>query len=183
MTVRDGFFFIGGDPALDFLNTEAARGGEPVDLLTGREALVRWLRAAGIEAEAGSLAAVKHLRAALRAVVAALADGRAPRRESLDAIDAELRRGHGVLALTRRGGKLAVAFETKTRDARYVLARAAASFLAQADPSRIRRCGGTNCVLFFYDATKSGTRRWCSMAGCGNRMKAASHYQRLKQGG
>ncbi|MGZ5450911.1 MAG: CGNR zinc finger domain-containing protein [Thermoanaerobaculia bacterium] len=63
---------------------------------------------------------------------------------------------------------------------RFLLARAAAHFLASADPSRIRRCGGANCILFFYDATRSATRRWCSMAGCGNRMKAALHYQRSR---
>jgi predicted RNA-binding Zn ribbon-like protein len=182
MMVRDGFFFVGGELALDFLNTEAMRDGEPADLLSDQEALVRWLRAAEVDADPGSLAALKRLRAALRLVVTALADGRTPRRASLDAIDAELRRGRGRLALTRGDGNFAMTFETKTRDARYVLARAAATFLASADPARIRRCGGTNCILFFYDATKSGTRRWCSMAGCGNRMKAALHYQRQKDG-
>lgn len=180
--VRDGFFFIGGHPALDFLNTEAAREGEPVDLLADRDALGRWLRAAELDAEAGSLPAVKALRAALREVAGALADGKTPRRAAGERIDAELRRGEGALALRQKGAAFAMEFVTPVRDARYVLARAAADFLATAEPSRIRRCGGTNCILFFYDATKSGTRRWCSMAGCGNRMKAALHYRRQKQG-
>ncbi len=181
MTVRDGFLLLGGDPTLDLLNTEAMRDGEPVDLLPDHDALVRWLRAAEIDAEPGSVTAVKRLRFALRVVIAALADGRTPRRASLEVLDEELRRGHGALVLTRQDGTFSVAFETKTRDARYVLARAAAAFLSSADLSRLRRCGGPNCILFFYDATKSGTRRWCSMAGCGNRVKAALHYQRQKQ--
>jgi predicted RNA-binding Zn ribbon-like protein len=180
MTVRDNFLILGGDPTLDLLNTEAMRDGAPIDLLPDQNALVRWLRAVERDAEPGSVTAVKRLRAALRVVIAALADGRAPRRASLDVLDEELRRGHGAMVLTQRDGGFAVEFETKTNDARYVLARAAASFLASADPARIRRCGGTNCILFFYDATKSGTRRWCSMAGCGNRMKAALHDQRTK---
>jgi predicted RNA-binding Zn ribbon-like protein len=33
-------------------------------------------------------------------------------------------------------------------------------------------------VLFFYDTSKNGTRRWHSMATCGNRTKAARHYAR-----
>jgi predicted RNA-binding Zn ribbon-like protein len=37
-------------------------------------------------------------------------------------------------------------------------------------------------LLHFYDTTKSGTRRWCSMAVCGNRAKAARHYERAKTG-
>jgi CGNR zinc finger len=90
----------------------------------------------------------------------------------------ELRRGHGSLALRGNGMLFEIEFQPREQDPRFLLARAAAGFLASADPARIRRCGGTNCILFFYDATRSGTRRWCSMAACGNRMKAALHYQR-----
>ena len=46
--------------------------------------------------------------------------------------------------------------------------------------ARVRRCQGSKCVLFYYDVTKSGTRRWCSMSGCGNREKAAAHYARVR---
>lgn len=183
MTVRDEFLFIGGHTALDFLNTEVARDGEPVDLLGDAGALERWIHDAGlgrVRSGAATLREVKRLRAALREITGALADGEPPRRATVRLIDQELRRGTGSLALDARDGKFAVAFEPRDPDARYLLARSAADFLASADPSRIRRCGGTNCVLFFYDATKSATRRWCSMAGCGNRMKAALHYQRSR---
>lgn len=37
---------------------------------------------------------------------------------------------------------------------------------------RIRSCAHPTCVLWFLDTTRSGTRRWCSMATCGNRSKA-----------
>ena len=183
MTVRDEFLFIGGDAALDFLNTEIVRDGEPADLLEDAAALERWLQEAGIgrvRVSASAFRDTKRLRAAVREIVGAIADGEPPRRASLQLLDSELHRGTGSLALQARDGKFSVAFEPRDPDARYLLARAAADFLSAADPSRIRRCGGTNCVLFFYDATKSATRRWCSMAGCGNRMKAALHYQRTK---
>ena len=85
-----------------------------------------------------------------------------------------------VAAITEAAMRGEIEFEPQQCDARFLLARAAANFLASADPARIRRCGGTNCILFFYDTTKSATRRWCSMAGCGNRMKAAAHYHRTK---
>jgi predicted RNA-binding Zn ribbon-like protein len=32
----------------------------------------------------------------------------------------------------------------------------------------------------FYDNTKNGRRRWCDMATCGNRAKAARHREKLK---
>lgn len=174
--VRHEFLFIAGDPALDFVNTEIVRDGEPVDLLDGTDALEQWLRDAKLgraHVTAAMLKDAKRLRAALRAIVSG--EG-----SSLRAINEELRRGTGTLALRAKDGAYELAFEPREEDPRFLLARAAATFLASADPSRIRRCGGTNCILFFYDATKSGTRRWCSMAGCGNRMKAALHYQRTR---
>lgn len=180
MPVRHDFLILAGDPALDLLNTEAMADGAPIDLLPDRESLVRWLSEVGLDAEPGSLLAVKRLRYAFRIVIAALADGRTPRRASKELLEEELRRGRGSLVLNERDDRYSVGFETPVRDARYVLARAAANFLATADRTRIRRCGGTGCILFFYDATKSGTRRWCSMAACGNRMKAATHYRKHK---
>ena len=50
--------------------------------------------------------------------------------------------------------------------------------LAKASPSRLRPCANDECRLFLIDRTKAGTARWCSMAACGNRMKARRHYQR-----
>jgi predicted RNA-binding Zn ribbon-like protein len=50
-------------------------------------------------------------------------------------------------------------------------------------PGRIKSCARSGCVLHFLDTTKNGTRRWCSMAICGNRAKAARHYQRTKSQG
>ena len=41
---------------------------------------------------------------------------------------------------------------------------------------RIKQCAHPHCVLWFYDTSKNGTRRWHSMTTCGNRAKAARHY-------
>jgi predicted RNA-binding Zn ribbon-like protein len=59
------------------------------------------------------------------------------------------------------------------------IAEAAADLLCHGDLSLVKKCGNPRCILFFYDTTKNHARRWCSMAGCGNRMKAAAHYRRL----
>ncbi len=179
MTVRDEYLFVGGDPALDFVNTEIVRDGEPVDLLTDAAALERWLHDAGfgrVRVTPSAFQGAKRLRAALRKIV----DGAS---SSVNGINEELRRGQGTLTLRKTDGKYAVEFQPRDADPRFLIARAAANFLASADLARIRRCEGTNCILFFYDTTKSGTRRWCSMAGCGNRMKAAAHYRRMKDEG
>jgi len=48
-------------------------------------------------------------------------------------------------------------------------------------PDRIRGCAHDSCVLHFFDTSRNGTRRWCSMAACGNRAKASRHYARSKE--
>jgi predicted RNA-binding Zn ribbon-like protein len=47
---------------------------------------------------------------------------------------------------------------------------------------RVRRCANEKCLWLFLDESKSGTRRWCDMASCGNRAKAHRHYLKVKQG-
>ena len=53
---------------------------------------------------------------------------------------------------------------------------AAILFSEGADWNRARKCG--HCVLHFYDTSKKGTRRWCSMQLCGNRIKVAAYAAR-----
>lgn len=48
-------------------------------------------------------------------------------------------------------------------------------------PDRIRKCASQTCVLHFHDTSRNGTRRWCSMAVCGNRAKASRHYARTRE--
>ncbi len=58
------------------------------------------------------------------------------------------------------------------------LAHSAAKLLAEADRNRVRKCG--QCILRFYDTSKKGTRRWCSMQLCGNRLKVAAYARRRR---
>jgi predicted RNA-binding Zn ribbon-like protein len=51
------------------------------------------------------------------------------------------------------------------------------------DRSRVRRCAGATCVLLFHDTSKTGRRRWCDMAACGNRAKSAAHHARRQRPG
>jgi len=58
------------------------------------------------------------------------------------------------------------------------VADSAARLFAEVDWSRVRKCG--QCVLHFYDTSKKGTRRWCSMQLCGNRLKVAAYAARQR---
>lgn len=61
------------------------------------------------------------------------------------------------------------------------IARSAAELVAEGPGAPIRKCANPNCGLFFYDDSRTGGRRWCSMASCGNRAKVAAHYRREKR--
>src|SRR6476661_4422014 len=48
---------------------------------------------------------------------------------------------------------------------------------------RFRICANDTCRWIFYDESRSGQRRWCDMATCGNRAKAQRHRARQKETG
>ena len=54
------------------------------------------------------------------------------------------------------------------------------SRIAERRPQRLRACANDECRLFLLDRSKANNARWCSMAGCGNRMKARRHHQRSR---
>jgi hypothetical protein len=56
-----------------------------------------------------------------------------------------------------------------------------ADLICREDFRLIRACDGPACTLLFLDRTKSHARRWCSMAVCGNRAKAAAHRARTSR--
>jgi predicted RNA-binding Zn ribbon-like protein len=62
------------------------------------------------------------------------------------------------------------------------IAEAIGDLVCQKDFTLVRRCEGPTCTLWFLDVSKGHARRWCSMAVCGNRAKAAAHRARARQG-
>lgn len=76
-----------------------------------------------------------------------------------------------------------VAWELETPPGRALAVRAVLAWdaLARTAPGRLRPCQNADeCTLFLIDRSKSNSARWCSMAQCGNRMKARRHYERAK---
>jgi predicted RNA-binding Zn ribbon-like protein len=60
------------------------------------------------------------------------------------------------------------------------IGEALAKFVCAEDSANVKACEGHSCTLVFADRTRRRTRRWCSMAICGNRAKQAAHRKRLK---
>lgn len=175
-----------GEPlALDLLNTRWISEGVPQDLLTDAGGLAVWLAAngLGLPADETVLRHTLQARDALRAVVDAT-----PREETggtpltgTERIDAVLAHGRIRLTLTPQGPGERAEFEDPAWGPGWLAARNYLELLGTS-PDRIRRCAHETCVLHFLDTSRNGTRRWCSMASCGNRAKASRHYARTKEG-
>ncbi|WP_202843057.1 CGNR zinc finger domain-containing protein [Luteimonas saliphila] len=183
--------FVGDHPAMDLLNTRAREDGVPTDTWETGTDVIRWLTRLGIAPAAGAgrvdeaelLARARDLREQARKLIVARLQGKAGNPAGLNAhLHAYLgtpslrRDGAGGFALVRvaRGDAVATLLGP--------VAEAVADLLAEADFSLVRQCEHPDCVLWFYDRTKSHKRRWCSMAVCGNRHKAARFRASRREG-
>ncbi len=162
-----------GEPLpLDLVNTVGPFG----DALADTADLKAWLAERGLAERAGGplLAALLEARAALRGVLERPAD-----EDARTALNAVLDHGRVRVALTATGPVESVDCDDPAWRLPFAAARELLELLAtRAD--RIKACGGDGCVLWFLDTTRSGTRRWCSMAGCGNRTKVHRHRARSR---
>ena len=166
-----------GEPlSLDLLNTLWISRGQPVDLLADPAGLRQWLREVELEAPADSTTR-SALVAARDAIRGHLADpGSALARVRLNEV---LGWGRSRPLLDAGGPTTLVEVDPAGRRPAWLAAVDYLELLGR-DAGRIRRCAHPDCVLHFYDTSPKGGRRWCSMAGCGNRAKAARHYARAR---
>ena len=188
-TVEKKGVFLAGDPALDFLNTEWPTPSGREDFFETDEDVFIWLRQAGLAPEGvrsvrpsgALLRAAKALRAILRSLVESRKAGKVPDLSDLNAflVAAE---SHPQLSWTN-SKTIAMKAVRAADTAEQVLAPVAlkaAELFSTADFRRVRRCDDPSCVHWFYDLTRPGRRRWCSMATCGNRLKVKTYRKRLK---
>lgn len=148
---------------LDLLNSSPVVDGVPTDELRGA-GVTDWLRAHGLP---GTPRAARELRDAIAAVVRGerVASSLQP---YLAAVSQVPSIEGGVVQWRPRG----LSFP-----ARAVLAWAGLQ-------ERLRPCeNDAECRLFLIDRSKANSRRWCSMATCGNRLKARRHQQRRSAAG
>ncbi|GGQ52201.1 CGNR zinc finger domain-containing protein [Couchioplanes azureus] len=163
-----------GEPlALDLVNTEWVERGEPRDLFDEPGGLAQWLAGHGLPGEPAQVQApLRQARATLRELL------ERPGSTAEQALNDVLARGH--LRYAVRDGSAVSVSDVDPAWLPAWTAAAAYLDLLRARPERIRRCAHPACVLYFYDTSRNGTRRWCSMEGCGSRSKAARHYRRSR---
>jgi len=194
----DGFLFVANRRILDLLNTKPVLADGPTELLPDVRALERWLIASGMVTSRKTKAIVRGwrdsteataflkqliaLRERLREAVLRMENGSSPTDAFLAEVNSLLLQYPRHTSLHKRDGKVIreAVFELgEPADLWTPIIDATAELLAGADFSRIRKC--ESCVVHFFDTSKKGSRRWCSMNICGNKLKVAA-YQRRKRG-
>lgn len=168
--MRDPRPHVGEPLAVDLLNTRWMSADGPRDLLIDIDGLRCWLTANDL---ADTCVADERTRQALLSARAAI------QRAVCERAPEELNRilDHGRIRRELTGAGPAEHPDVPRPEwlAAWLAADNLLHLLGER-PGRIKQCAHPQCVLFFYDTSKNGTRRWHSMAACGNRAKAARHY-------
>jgi predicted RNA-binding Zn ribbon-like protein len=195
---RNGFLFVGNHLALDFLNTCPVQDGQPMELLPDFAALLRWFQAAGLlsprevaalDRQWGQSAIARRtledllgFRERVRKSVLAWEGGHIVQDATIEELDRLMAAYPMRARLTKRNGKELLTelyFKPESPEDLFApLAHATAMLFANTNRDRVRRCD--QCVLHFVDTSKKGTRRWCSMQLCGNRLKVAAYAVRQR---
>jgi predicted RNA-binding Zn ribbon-like protein len=182
---------IGGDAALDFVNTVTGRDQRPRDWLDSYARLLEWsafvhllpkrvLRALARDAQkkpaaaAIALARAKALREALFGLLTAIVSKRAPPKRALALLYKHWVAGINAHELCFSDGRVIAQLRNDAVDFDLIASMVAYGMMQRVlplPPDRLRICQGPNCSWLFIDSSKAGRRRWCDMAVCGNAAK------------
>jgi predicted RNA-binding Zn ribbon-like protein len=196
---RGGHLFVGNRLALDFLNTDLIANGETVELLPDSTAVARWIGHAELvtgksakklekawesNPHAGrAVIGVRRFRDRLRAAVFAFEAGSGVSTDFLDELNSLLRTDpvRRVVRADGHGGYTqALVFDPRLPDDLLgPVAEDTVTLLTGVTADRVRKCEG--CPVHFLDVSKKGSRRWCSMSLCGNKVKVAAYQQRQRE--
>lgn len=180
---------LGGHPALDFLNTlDERRSDAPIERVPDYAALVSFVRQAGLVAPAAAARLAEHpdgpathsawknalgLRECAYRILASRASGRSPAEADLLALNRAFRTAaaHRIIQVRLRSTHWVWDQPTAPDLPVWELSAAIEELLTDIPSDRVRLCHADDCGVVFSDTSKTGRRKWCSMAGCGNRHK------------
>ena len=184
------WYWLGGRPALDFVNTRRERWRRDVECLLSVEEVVVWLVRARLlpqpmKAPASVLAEARELREAIDAGVRAAVERKRPDPSAVALIDDGLAlAGSRPALLTDRSGRPVLTERPRAQSPRRALGMvafdAARMLGIETERARVRICGSDTCSARFYDRSPAARRRWCSMALCGNQAKARRFRERAR---
>jgi predicted RNA-binding Zn ribbon-like protein len=177
----DAWVWYGGAISLNFVNTRRNRERSPIEYLTDAPTLERWIRAselsdAPVDVDAAAWQRAMDLRETIDAGVRAVVAHQPFPREVAEVLNDWSGQYSEAPSLRVEHGTAHVV-STPDRVDRLLgrIAVDAIQLLGTRSRARLRICDGRECAGRFLDLSPGGRRRWCSMATCGNRSKAAAH--------
>jgi predicted RNA-binding Zn ribbon-like protein len=184
------WYWLGGRPALDFVNTRRERWRRDVECLLSVDEVVTWLVRARLlpqpmKAPHSVLAEARELREAIDAGVRAAVERRAPEPAAVALVDGWLAlAGSRPALLTDQWGRAVLSERPRADSPRRALGMvafdAARMLGIESERARVRICASETCSARFYDRSPAARRRWCSMALCGNQAKARRFRERAR---
>ncbi|WP_299592710.1 CGNR zinc finger domain-containing protein [uncultured Tateyamaria sp.] len=176
------FQFVGNDTSLDLVNTRVMTHGVVHDLINTDAGRAAWMAAAQLGPVANAWSdndnrQLQRLRDAIAQLVAAAIDGSEAAAADMTIVNQHLGERTNAIHLTAQGAQFRLEEDKGPKSPDAVMgdiADSAAHLLVETNPKRLKRCAHPDCVLVFRDTSKSGRRRWCDMATCGNRAKVAA---------
>ena len=183
------------EDTFDFLNTIELENGFLEDHFTSFADAAEWLlerhvvhpwRIAGSKptgsAAEEALGRIRSVRGAMREVSDAVVTGRRADPTALAEVNRALRARERIELVSADDG-VSVGHShvgDPIDDALARLAEPLVDEIQAGNADRVRICANDTCRWIFYDESRAGRRRWCDMASCGNRAKAARHRARMK---
>jgi predicted RNA-binding Zn ribbon-like protein len=184
------WYWSGGRPALDFVNTLRERWWRRVETLVTDDDLAEWLAQAELLQAApsippGLLSRARELREAIDAGLVSVLDGNGVPELTREGLARELTFAAVPDELVRADdGSLLLRAAPPHDPAAYglgLIAHDAARMFSGAEIGRIRICASDTCSGRFFDRSPAAVRRWCSSTGCGNVEKARRHRRRRRE--
>ena len=184
------WYWLGGRPALDFVNTRRERWRRNVECLLSVDEVVTWLVRARLlpqpmKAPHSVLAEARELREAIDAGVRAAVERRVLEPAAVALVDGWMAlAGSRPALLTDQWGRPVLSERPQADSPRRALGMvafdAARMLGIESERARVRICASDTCSARFYDRSPAARRRWCSMALCGNQAKARRFRERAR---
>ncbi|GAB2191167.1 CGNR zinc finger domain-containing protein [Sessilibacter sp. MAH2] len=197
-------FLVADNTALDFLNSICAPWGDDIEWLENGDDLVSWLHHAELisdeerdtiynklsNAELDDAAErARNMREWFRGFIKKYAG-----KEVTANVLKELKPLNDLLRGDRLYHQVGISEDAhsgfefheirhwhKADDLLAAVASEMGRLICESDFGLIKNCEGPTCTLWFLDISKNHKRRWCSMAVCGNRAKAAAYRAKKQQ--
>ncbi|MDQ0227277.1 CGNR zinc finger domain-containing protein [Metabacillus niabensis] len=203
MSEMNSYMMVGERLCMDFINTVSWRESAEKrrDWFTSYDKLVDWcihaevlteqqakallLKAKEKPSEAGDvLKRAIEMREVMYRIFKSISKGTSPHSLDLERLNDSVSQFYQTLRLIHEKDHYTLKFIHTEENLDImlppILQSAVDLVVSKNDLERVKQCEGDSCGWLFFDTSRNRSRRWCSMADCGNRAKARRFYKKEK---